>query len=655
MDPEQLPPTLSELAGQLVTAPALSIEQLIAAQDACRTLFGVLAEQAAATDDPRVAAAFAEHLERLNREVYRELPRAASAVEITASHALALEEFDALRAGSTDFSAAARLAPGRTCYRDAADFLGKWLGLDYQEASRRIADAHLIHARRSIAGTGCAPRFTQLARTFAEHKQLDPRAVLAQARALDKVEPQDTTFDGLPTTASATAEDGQTLEAHANRLLKEHDRATSRKKIGALMARYKLKHSEQPRPKLGVFPRPVKQGVHEYLIRVEGLDAELFESLIAQADNKRTAAGAAARLAATVLKRPADAPDMQSTTGKSAEQLPAWRENLDRQWNSASPPPRWAAAPDPEQIPEPAAAEESAPEGSPAPELSGEAEAVPRGKENPATPAPSSLTRRSNPPPVPAGIEPFPASAEFMAAQTDLDPLCSVPQRRLNALLGILRNQPHGGEGSDGKTVTPELIVYLALRDMRELASGTARTAHGIELEPEDLRKLLCEAEIIPMVFNAAGQVLDVGRSQRLFPKSIKRAARARDGGCVVPGCTMDPALLDYHHIRYWEHGGQTSLSNCCPLCPAHHVAVHLGYLKIVSIDGLPHVILPEHLDPDRRPRRNRYFQTFDATGNGSAQGPGIPPGASYRAVLNRHPETRQDRQAPGDSAHRAA
>ncbi|PRA08359.1 hypothetical protein CQ010_17715 [Arthrobacter sp. MYb211] len=649
MDPEQLPLTLSELAGQIVTAPALSIEQLIAAQDACRTLFGVLAEQAAAVDDPRMAAAFAEHLERLNREVYRELPRAVSAVEITASHALALEEFDALRAGSTDFSAAARLAPGRTCYRDAADFLGKWLGLDYQEASRRIADAHLIHARRSIAGTGCAPRFTQLARTFAEHKQLDPRAVLAQARALDKMEPEDTTFDGLPSTASATAEDGQTLEAHANRLLKEHDRATSRKKISALMARYKLTHAVQPRPELGVFPRPVKQGVHEYLIRVEGLDAELFESLIAQADNKRTAAGAAARLTAAVPKRPTDSPQMQPTAAKAEERLPAWREKLDQQWSSGSPPPRWAADPDPEQIPEPAAAEEAAPD------LSSEAEGAPQGKENSAMPAPSSRTRRCNPPPVPAGIEPLPASAADLAAQADLDPLCSVPRRRLNALLGILRNQPHGGEGGEGKIVTPELIVYLALRDLRELASGTARTAHGIELEPEELRKLLCDAEIIPMVFNAAGQVLDVGRSQRLFPKSIKRAARARDGGCIVPGCTMDPALLDYHHIRYWEHGGQTSLSNCCPLCPAHHVAVHLGYLKIVSIDGLPHVILPEHLDPDRRPRRNQYFQTFDATGHGSAQGPGIPSGADPPSVMNQHPETGHNRQAPGDSAHPAA
>ncbi|WP_404290250.1 HNH endonuclease signature motif containing protein [Glutamicibacter arilaitensis] len=137
-------------------------------------------------------------------------------------------------------------------------------------------------------------------------------------------------------------------------------------------------------------------------------------------------------------------------------------------------------------------------------------------------------------------------------------------------------------------------------------ARNCARTAHEIELEAEDLRKLLCEAEIIPMVFNSDGQVIDAGRSQRLFPRTIKRAARAQDGGCVVPGCTMDPALLDYRHIRSWKHGGKTSLSDCCPLCPAHHVAVHLGYLKIVSIAGLPHVILPEHLDTDRRPRHKQ-------------------------------------------------
>ncbi|MCG3017317.1 hypothetical protein KZ288_26635, partial [Escherichia coli] len=49
------------------------------------------------------------------------------------------------------------------------------------------------------------------------------------------------------------------------------------------------------KPEVGIFRRATVLGVDQYLIRVEGLEAELLRSAIAQADNPRTQAGAAAR------------------------------------------------------------------------------------------------------------------------------------------------------------------------------------------------------------------------------------------------------------------------------------------------------------------------------------------------------------------------
>jgi hypothetical protein len=75
--------------------------------------------------------------------------------------------------------------------------------------------------------------------------------------------------------------------------------------------------------------------------------------------------------------------------------------------------------------------------------------------------------------------------------------------------------------------------------------------------------------------------VLDVGRSRRSAPPKIRRALTIRDGGCAVPGCDADPSRSEAHHITYWEHHGETSISNMILLCAKHHHLVHEGRWRI--------------------------------------------------------------------------
>jgi len=62
-----------------------------------------------------------------------------------------------------------------------------------------------------------------------------------------------------------------------------------------------------------------------------------------------------------------------------------------------------------------------------------------------------------------------------------------------------------------------------------------------------------------------------------------------RDGGCAVPGCDVDASRCEAHHITYWEHHGETSVSNMVLLCSKHHHMVHEGRWRIIR---------NEHLDP---------------------------------------------------------
>ncbi|WP_234754403.1 HNH endonuclease signature motif containing protein, partial [Arthrobacter ramosus] len=123
------------------------------------------------------------------------------------------------------------------------------------------------------------------------------------------------------------------------------------------------------------------------------------------------------------------------------------------------------------------------------------------------------------------------------------------------------------------------------------------------------LRKLACDADIIPVVLGGEGQVLDIGRASRIFPPQIRKAITARDKGCAFPGCTMPAPWCEAHHIEYWSRGGPTSTANGTLLCSHHHHLIHKEDWHIQVQAGVPWFIPPPHTDPHRTPRRNHYFQ----------------------------------------------
>ncbi len=106
---------------------------------------------------------------------------------------------------------------------------------------------------------------------------------------------------------------------------------------------------------------------------------------------------------------------------------------------------------------------------------------------------------------------------------------------------------------------------------------GLASCEQTGPLSPFALGVLSCDAVLERCVVGAFGQILDYGRARRLATPAQRRALAARDGGCVIPGCTALPAWCDAHHIVPWQLGGPTDLPNLVLVCPRHHTEVHLG------------------------------------------------------------------------------
>ncbi|HET9518304.1 MAG TPA: DUF222 domain-containing protein [Actinoplanes sp.] len=140
------------------------------------------------------------------------------------------------------------------------------------------------------------------------------------------------------------------------------------------------------------------------------------------------------------------------------------------------------------------------------------------------------------------------------------------------------------------------------------LGIGTLDT--GRRLTPGQVRRLACDAQIMPAILGSEGQVLDVGRSRRLITGSLRRALALRDRGCAFPTCTRPPRWTDGHHIKSWVDGGPTSLDNAVLLCGPHHRTIHHTDWQVrLGPDQLPEFIPPAHLDLQQRPRRNTYHR----------------------------------------------
>jgi hypothetical protein len=92
------------------------------------------------------------------------------------------------------------------------------------------------------------------------------------------------------------------------------------------------------------------------------------------------------------------------------------------------------------------------------------------------------------------------------------------------------------------------------------------------------LQMIACDAVLSWISHDRHGNVLDAGRRRREPGPALRRALRERDHGrCRYPGCCK--RATQAHHIRWWMHGGPTSLGNLISLCKAHHRLIHqAGY-----------------------------------------------------------------------------
>lgn len=126
----------------------------------------------------------------------------------------------------------------------------------------------------------------------------------------------------------------------------------------------------------------------------------------------------------------------------------------------------------------------------------------------------------------------------------------------------------------------PRVVVTINAADLldesagKSAGAGWATSDSGLPVAPDVVRRLACDAQLLPVVLDDSGDVLRLGRTTRIWSPAIRRAAWIRDHGrCASPHCRRPP--VDLHHLTWWSRGGRTDLDNAAWLCAFHHWLVH--------------------------------------------------------------------------------
>jgi hypothetical protein len=121
--------------------------------------------------------------------------------------------------------------------------------------------------------------------------------------------------------------------------------------------------------------------------------------------------------------------------------------------------------------------------------------------------------------------------------------------------------------------------------DTDVVAYAPASLEDGTPVPASEIAATMCDCEITRLVIDADGVPVDLGRTQRLFTGTQRRAVIARDRRCAWPDCQVHARWCQIHHILWWERDtGPTSVDNGILLCSFHHHEVHRRDLTITRI-----------------------------------------------------------------------
>jgi Domain of unknown function (DUF222) len=121
-----------------------------------------------------------------------------------------------------------------------------------------------------------------------------------------------------------------------------------------------------------------------------------------------------------------------------------------------------------------------------------------------------------------------------------------VPDPRTLAQIGAdaivdLARHTNGCSNTHIPTPSVTIVVRMTLESLLTGLGVASIEGCGQPISATTARLLAADAHLIPAVLGGNGEILDLGRSRRLFTRAQRLALTERDGGCAFPTCDRPP------------------------------------------------------------------------------------------------------------------
>lgn len=149
----------------------------------------------------------------------------------------------------------------------------------------------------------------------------------------------------------------------------------------------------------------------------------------------------------------------------------------------------------------------------------------------------------------------------------------------------------------------PAVRIVVTDRDLARRAGRGWIEGQPAPLSISTIEREICNRGTVPIHFDSAGEIINVGREKRLFTPRQRTGLDVRDGGCRFPGCDRPPSWCEAHHINEWfrDHG-RTDIADGILLCRHHHLLIHNNEWRVTREGAEYFLVPPPSVDPKRAP-----------------------------------------------------
>jgi hypothetical protein len=189
-------------------------------------------------------------------------------------------------------------------------------------------------------------------------------------------------------------------------------------------------------------------------------------------------------------------------------------------------------------------------------------------------------------------------------SQAEADAVINDPrtddQLLADALVDIVRLAVDADPGTLFGKRRPAVRVVVTEQTLASTGGHGFLEGDAQPVSRDTVDRFLCDTGHIGIKFDRTHNLLDLGRTQRLFSEAQRLAISIRDGGCLFPKCGRPPSACEVHHITEWSRGGRTDAAAGVLLCRHHHMLLHNNHWQILRARDRYWLKPPRSEDPSQ-------------------------------------------------------